>query len=104
MPLSISTATGLRSLASTSQPKRRASKGMDPPPAKGSSSLGGLPSLQSRMRWRAPLQQLDPGETAPPVILGPHHPLRVTHSIPTSEVSHLPQQCLPLSFAIRVVH
>ncbi len=36
-------ATGLMSMAVTSQPRRIASSGMAPPPAKGSSTLGARP-------------------------------------------------------------
>ena len=70
VPLRIRTATGFRSLASTSQPRRRPSRGMAPPPAKGSSSLGGLPSLQWRMRWRARSNSSDPVRPLPPSVFG----------------------------------
>ncbi len=49
MALLIITATGLRSLAWASRPSRCASRGMAPPPAKGSSSAGGLPPVDKRI-------------------------------------------------------
>ena len=104
MPLRIRTATGLRSLASTSQPKRRPSRGMAPPPAKGSSSLGGLPSLSSRMRRPGALQQLRAGDAAAAVGLGTDDSLRVSDGVPTGQVGHLLKQLLTFGVSVRIVH
>ena len=46
-------ATGLRSRATASQPRRRASSGIEPPPAKGSSTRGARPPWAWRIRSRA---------------------------------------------------
>src|SRR5690606_13102815 len=45
--------TGFRSLAWASRPRRWASRGMDPPPAKGSRRGGGLPPVLLRISSRA---------------------------------------------------
>ncbi len=54
MALLIITATGFRSLAWASNPRRCASSGIEPPPAKGSSRAGGLPPVDfmiSALAW-----------------------------------------------------
>ena len=50
--LRIRHATGLRSLANASQPRRSASRGIEPPPANGSTTSGGSPPCAARTRSR----------------------------------------------------
>src|SRR5260221_9563457 len=53
MALLIRTATGFRSLACASKPRRCASSGIEPPPANGSNTGGGLPPVDFRISARA---------------------------------------------------
>lgn len=46
-----STATGLRSEAKASAPTRKASRGMAPPPAKGSTTNGRVPGIPPKDSW-----------------------------------------------------
>ena len=74
----MSTGTGFRSLPCASSPSRCASSGIDPPPQNGSSTGGGLPSVERMISARAapstvslvrvlPLHQLldDPEQALP---------------------------------------